>query len=96
MLKSIRYVVYLSICLLLHIIFFSFVSLSFILAKRLIRLENITREFWKFDSSEIYCFNLEVHAFRYPRGYENEGFGGVCESEIGNPLASVEMSLAPN
>ena len=44
----------------------------------------------------IFCFNLEVHAFRYPRGYENEGLGGVCESEIGNPLASVEMSLAQN
>ena len=37
----------------------------------------------------IFCFNLEVHAFRYPRGLENEGLGGVCESEIGNPLASV-------
>ena len=29
-------------------------------------------------------------------GYENERLGGVCESEIGNPLASVKMSLAPN
>ena len=36
----------------------------------------------------IFCFNLEVHAFRYPRGYENEGLGGVCESGTGNPLAS--------
>ena len=44
----------------------------------------------------IFCFNLKVHAFRYPRGYENEGLGGVCEREIGNPLASVEMGLAPN
>ena len=35
-------------------IFFSFVSLSFILAKNLIRLKNITREFWNFDYSEIY------------------------------------------
>ena len=35
-------------------IFFSFVSLSFILAKCLIRLKNITREFGKFDYSEIY------------------------------------------
>ena len=41
-------------------------------------------------------FNLEVHAFRYLRGYVNEGLGGVCEREIGNPFASVEMSLAPN
>ena len=44
----------------------------------------------------IFCFNLELHAFRYPRGYENAGLGGVCESEIGNPFVSVEMSLAPN
>ena len=35
-------------------IFFSFISLSFILAKCLIRLENIIREFWKFDYNEIY------------------------------------------
>ena len=53
-LKCIRYVVYLSSCLLLHIIFFSFVSISFILAKCLIRLKNITSEFWKFDYREIY------------------------------------------
>ena len=53
-LKSIRYVVYLSSCLLFHISFFSFVSLSFILAKGLIRLINITREVQKFDNSEIY------------------------------------------
>ena len=71
-------------------IFFSFVSLSVILAECLIRLKNITREFWKFDDSEIYF------VLTYPRGYEKEGLGGVCESEIGNPLASVEMSLAPN
>ena len=65
-LKFIRYVVYLSSYLLLHIIFFSFISLSFILAKC---LKSITREFWKFDYSEIYCFFfIEVHAFRYPRG----------------------------
>ena len=43
----------------------------------------------------IFCFNLEVHAFCHPKGYQNEGLGGVCEREIGNPLASVEMSVAP-
>ena len=35
-------------------IFFSFISLSFIFASCLIRLENIIREFWKFDYNEIY------------------------------------------
>ena len=44
----------------------------------------------------IFCFNLEIHAFRYPRGYENEELGGVCEREIGSPVASVEISLATN
>ena len=29
-------------------------------------------------------------------GRGNEGLGGVCESEIGNPLASIKISLAPN
>ena len=77
-------------------IFFSFVSLSFVLAKRLIRLKNITRVFWKFDYSEKYFFNLVVHAFRYPRGYENEGLGGLCESDIGKPRASVGDESGPN
>ena len=65
----------------------------------LFTLKRYKGEFWKFDYSKmwnIFCFNLEVHAFRYLRGYENEGLGGVCESEIGNPLTNVEMSLAPN
>ena len=44
----------------------------------------------------IFCFNLEVHTFRYPRGYENEGLGGVCESELESPSPALEMSIAPN
>ena len=35
-------------------IFFSFVLLSSILTKCLIRLKNITRKFWKFDYTELY------------------------------------------
>ena len=37
----------------------------------------------------IFCFNLEVHAFRYPRGYENEGLGGVYESELETPSPQI-------
>ena len=44
----------------------------------------------------IFFFNLEVHAIRYPRGYENEGLARVCESELETPLPALEMSLAPN
>ena len=29
-------------------------------------------------------------------GYENEGLGEVCESELETPLPSSEISLAPN
>ena len=57
-LKSIGYVVYLSSLSIempsFALIFFSFVSLSFILAKGLIRLKNISRKILKFDYSEIY------------------------------------------
>ena len=41
--------------------------------------------------------NLEVRFFfRYLRGQENEGLGGVCESELETPLPASEISLAPN
>ena len=63
-------------------IFFSFVSLSLILAKCLIRHKKKSQgSFGNFTTVNI-LFNLEVQVFRYPGGKENEGFGGVCESEL--------------
>ena len=62
----------------------------------LFALKTLQGNFGNLTAVKYICFNLEVRAFRYPRGLENEGLGGVCESEIGNPLDSVEMSLTPN
>ena len=80
-------------------IFFSFVSLSFILAKCLIRLKSITREFWKFDYSEIYFVLTKksmLSVIWWGGGMKTKDLVGVCEHEIGTPLASVGMSLAQN
>ena len=73
---------------------FSFVSLSLILAKRLFHLKHYKGilEIWL----RLIFSYFEVHVVRYLRGYENEGLGGVCESELETPLAASGISLAPN
>ena len=40
--------------------------------------------------------NLEVRFFPLSEGVENEGLGGVCESELEIHLPASEISLAPN
>ena len=60
---------------------FSLISLSLILAERLIAtLKHYKRilEVWL----QLIFSKFEVRFFLYLRGYENEGFGGVCESEL--------------
>ena len=44
---------------------------------------------------QLIFFNLEVHVVRYQREYENEGLGGVCESEFRTPRASIGDQSSP-
>ena len=34
----------------------------------------------------IFCFNPEVHAFRYPRGKKTKGLVGYVKVELETPL----------
>ena len=78
-------------------IFFNFVSLSFILAKCLIRLKNITREFWKFDYSEIYFVLTEKSILSVIRGgRKTKDLVGYVKVKLETPSPALEMSLAPN
>ena len=95
MLKSIGYVAYLSSCLLLHISFSASYRFHLFSLKVLFSLKPYKGIFGNLTKVK-YSLNLEVHAFRYPRGYENEGLGGVCDCELETPSPVLEMSLTPN
>ena len=63
---------------------FSLVSLSLILAKRLIATLKHYKgilEIWL----QLIFSNLDVRFFRYLRGYEDKGLGGVRKSELAPP-----------
>ena len=94
-LKSIGYVIYLSSHLLLHISFSASYRFHQFSLNVLFPLKPYKGTFGNLTTVNNISFNLEVHAFRYPRGYENEGLGWVCESEL-ETLPGSEISLAPN
>ena len=96
MLKYIGYIVYLSSCLLLHISFtalyrFHLFSLNVLFAFKTLQgnLGNLTTVKYILFLPRSPCFPLSGG------GYENEGLGGVGESEIGNRLASVGDESSP-
>ena len=86
-LKSIGCVVYLSSCLLLQISFSASYCFHIILAKCLIHLKNITREFWKFDYSEIYFLLTEKSMLSVIRGgRKTKDLVGYVKVKLETPL----------
>ena len=76
---------------------FSFLSLSFTLAKCLIRLKNITREFWKFNYSEIYFVLTKKSMLSVIQGgMKTKNLVGCVKMKLETPSPALEMSLAIN
>ena len=93
MLKSFGCVIYLSSRLLLHISVSASYSFHYFSLNVLFTLKHYKRilEIWL----QLIFSRFEIYVVRYLKGLDNEGIGGVCESEFGNPLASVGYQSSP-